>query len=333
MEFDQILDNLKKKIYHPVYFLCGEEPYYIDILSDYIETNVLSPAEKGFNQSVFYGKDSDIMTVLESARRYPMMADHQVIIVKEAQSWKDLSPLVRYLKAPSKTTILVISYKYGKPDGRTSEGRELRDNCVYLETKKMKEYQLAPWIDNFIRNRGYTITPQASQMLTDFLGSDLAKIANELTKLFIILPSGSKITPDDIEKNIGISKEYNYWELSDALGERNILKANRIISHFGLNPSAYPFQPLAGALFSYFSKLFLYHFLPDKSEKSVASALNIHPFVARNYVEAAKRYHKTRLFEIIGTIREYDMKSKGVESGSGVSQSDLMKEMVYKILH
>ncbi len=333
MEFEQILDNLKKKIYHPVYFLCGEEPYYIDIISDYIEANILTAEEKGFNQSVYYGKDTDIINVLEAARRYPMMANQQVIIVKEAQSWKDLAPLTRYLKAPSKTTILVISYKYNKPDGRTSEGKEIREKTIFLETKKLKDYQVSAWVENFIKSKGYSITPQAAQMLNDFLGSDLSKIVNELNKLFLVVNTGSKITPDDVEKNIGISKEYNIWELSDALGERNILKANRIISYFGADPGTYPFNKIANPLFSYFAKLFEYHFLPDKSEKSVANALAIHPYIVKNYIEAAKRYNKTRLFEIIGIIREYDMKSKGLESASGVSQSDLMKEMVYKILH
>lgn len=333
MEFEQILDNLKKKIYHPVYFLCGEEPYYIDIISDYIEENVLTKEEKGFDQSVCYGKDTGITTVLETARRYPMMANQQVIIAKEAQSWKDLAPLTRYLKAPSKTTILVISYKYNKPDGRTTEGREIREKTVFLETKKLKDYQVTAWVENYIRNKGYTIAPQASQMMNDFLGSDLSKIVNEVNKLFIIVKPGSKITPDDVENNIGISKEYNNWELWDALGEKNILKANRIISNFGADPGKYPFNKIAGPLFSYFCKLFEYHFLPDKSEKSVAAAFSVHPFVVKSYIEAAKRYNKTRLFEIIGIIREYDMKSKGLESATGVSSSDLMKEMVYKILH
>jgi DNA polymerase-3 subunit delta len=333
MESDQILDNLKKKIYHPVYFLCGEEPYYIDIISDYIESNVLSPAEKGFNQSVYYGKDTDITAVLEAARRYPMMADHQVIIVKEAQAWKDLTPLARYLKAPTKSTILVIGYKYKTPDKRSSEGSEIKKNTIYLETKKLKDYQVSAWIEQYLRNKGYSITPQASQMLTDFLGSDLGKIVNELNKLFIVLQPGARITPDDVEKNIGFSKEFNFWELTNALGARDVLKANRIITHFGLNPGAYPFPPLTGSLFSYYIKLFEYHFMADKSEKAVAAEWNIHPFVAKSYIEAARYYGKTRLFEIIGIIREYDMKSKGLEAAPGVTPGDLMKELVYKILH
>ncbi len=333
MDYDQILDNLKKKIYHPVYFLCGEEPYYADMVSDYIENNVLTEAEKGFNQSVYYGKDTEITTVLEASRRFPMMASHQVIIVREAQSWKNLKPLAKYLAAPSKPTILVINYKYSKPDGRTPEFKEIRDKTVYLETKKLRDYQIPAWIENFVKARGYAITPQASQMLSDFLGADLSKVANELNKLFLVVEKGSRITPDDVEKNIGISKDYNPFELTDALGSKNILKANRIINHFGSNPNAYPMNQIMGVLFGYFSKLFKIHFLTDKSEKGVAAGLSLNPYIAKGYIDASKRYNKTKLFEIIGILREYDLKSKGLESGTGVSQGELLKEMVYKILH
>lgn len=333
MDYDQILENLKRKIYHPVYFLCGEEPYFTDIISDYIEKNVLTESEKGFNQSVFYGKDTDITTVLEACRRFPMMASQQVVLVKEAQAWKDLKPLVKYLQAPSKTTILVINYKYSKPDMRTAEGKAIQGKCIYLETKRLKEYQVSTWIDNYVKKRGFTITPQASQMLSDFLGNDLGKVANELNKLFLVVRQGSRITPEDVEKNIGISKDFNALELTEALGSKNILKANRIINYFGANPSANPFQPITGILFNYFTKLFRYHFLTDKSEKAVGSALGIPPFVARYYIMAANKYNKTKLFEILGIIREYDMKSKGLESATGVTQGDLLKEMVFKILH
>lgn len=333
MDYDQILENLQKKIYHPVYFLCGEEPYFTDIISDYIERNVLTDAEKGFNQTVFYGKDTDITTVLEACRRFPMMASQQVVIVKEAQAWKDLKQLGKYLSAPSKSTLLVINYKYTKPDMRTPEGKAIQQKCIYLETKRLKEYQIPTWIDNYVKKREFSIAPQASQMLSDFLGNDLGKVANELNKLFLVVKQGARITPEDVEKNIGISKDFNAFELTDALGTRNVLKANRIINYFGANPAANPIQPITGILFSYFTKLFKYHFLTDKSEKAVGAALGIPPFIARNYVDAAKKYNKTRLFEILGIIREYDMKSKGLESSTGVTQGDLLKEMVFKILH
>lgn len=335
MEYDQILSNLRKKIYHPVYFLCGEEPYYIDIISGYIENNVLTPEERGFNQSVFYGRDSELKTVIETCRRYPMMASQQVILVREAQSWKDLDLLVRYIKTPTPSTILVICYKYAKPDGRTEAGKIIREKSVYLETKSLKDYQLASWIENFVRTAGYIITPQSSQMLADYLGNDLSKIVNELNKLFIVVPEGGRITPDEIERNIGISKEYNPFELTEALGEKDVLKANRIVAHFGANPADNPIQPVIGALFGYFLKLLRYHALPEKSYEAAAAAFGIgnYPNIVRKYIDAAKRYNRNKLLGIISVIREYDMKSKGLESTSGVSQGDLLKEMVYKILH
>jgi DNA polymerase III subunit delta len=332
MEYKEILEQIRKKIYHPVYFLSGEEPYYIDIISDYIEENVLTQAEKGFNQTVFYGKDTDLMTVLEAARRYPMMANQQVIIVKEAQSWKKFEPLVKYLTTPSKTTILVINYKYTKLDKRTDEAKIIKEKTIFLETSRLRDYEVPKWIESHIISQGHLITPQATQMLADFLGSDLSKIANEVNKLSLVVAPGKKITPEDIEKNIGISKEYNTFELTDALAEKNVLKANRIVNYFATDPNTKISQILSGALFNYFSKLFKYHFLPDKSENSVSKALEIHRFFVRNYAEAAKRYNKTKIFEIIGFIREYDMKNKGLES-SGVAHGDLLKEMVYKILH
>lgn len=336
MDYEGILDNLRKKIYHPAYFLCGEEPYYADMISDYIEKNVLKPEERDFNQSVFYGKDTDIGLVVETCRRYPMMASQQVVIVKEAQSWKDLKPLASYLKAPLKTTILVVNYKYSKPDFRTQEGKEIRDKSVFLETKALRDYQIPDWIESYIKKKGYIITPQAKELLADYLGTDLGRVTNELNKLFITVPSGNRITPDDVEKNIGISKEYNTFELTDALGEKNVLKANRIINYFGANPNDNPMQPILGAIFAYFLKLLKYHTLPDKSVEAVGAALGINQpssFVIRKYADAARKYNRTKLLEIIGFIREADMKSKGLESATGVSQEDILKEMVYKILH
>jgi DNA polymerase-3 subunit delta len=264
-----------------------------------------------------------------------MMASQQVIIVKEAQSWKDLDPLTRYLKAPTPSTILVINYKYAKPDGRTEAGKILKEKAVYLETKSLKDYQLASWIENFVSAKGYSVTQQSSQMLADYLGNNLSKIVNELNKLFIVLPSGSRITPDDIERNIGISKDYNAFELTEALGEKDVLKANRIINHFGANPGDNPMPLIIGAMFGYFLKLLKYHALPDKSYEAACAAFGIgnYPVIVRKYIDNARRYNKSKLLEIIGLIREFDMKSKGLESTSGVSQGELLKELIYKILH
>jgi DNA polymerase III subunit delta len=334
VEFEQILQELRNKIYHPAYFLTGEEPYYIDQVSDYIENHILTEAEKSFNQSVFYGRDTDPTTVMESARRFPMMANQQVIIVKEAQDWKSLEPLQKYLSAPSKSTILVINYKYKKIDGRTELSKILKKNTVFFESKKVKEYHIPQWIDKFIKDNAYGISPQATQMLADYLGDDLSRIVNEIRKLFILVPKGTQINPDLVEKNIGISKDYNPFELTSALGNRDILKANRIITYFAANPNQNPVQGTTGVLFTYFTKLFRYHFLPNKSESEVMKQLRLsHPFIARKTIEEAKRYTPTKLFEIIGIIREYDMKSKGLDASGNVTAGDLYKEMIYKILH
>ncbi len=333
-EFDKIIADLSNKIYHPVYFLTGEEPYYIDIISDYIENNVLTEAEKGFNQTVFYGRDTDPLTVVETARRFPMMANQQVIIVKEAQEWKNPEILAKYLVAPSKSTVLVINYKYKKIDGRTEVGKLLKKSSLYFESPKLRDYQIPQWIENYVKKEGYSISPQATQMLADYLGESLSKVVNELKKLFILIPAGNQITPDHIEKNIGISKEFNPFELTNALGNREILKANRIVNYFAANPGSGPLPFTMGVLFTYFSRLFRYHFLPDKSENGVMKALNIgSPFIAKKTIAEAKRFTPTKLFEIIGILRTYDMKSKGFEASGELSPGDIYKELIYKILH
>jgi len=333
MEFDAILQNLKKKIIHPIYLLEGEEPYYIDEISNYIEKNVLTDAEKGFNQSVFYGKDSSVVNIAESCLRFPMMAQRQVIIVKEAQSLAKIELLASYAEKPLASTVLVLNYKYKTLDSRTKLVKAIKKNGVVFTSDKIKEWKLPAWIDNYLAQRDFTITPQAAQLLTSYLGADLGKVANELNKLIIAVKNTNKITADHIEKNIGLSKEFNLLELQNALAEKNIFKANQIIQYFGANPTANPVQRTIPTLFGYFSNMFAYHFLKDKSESNVAAELGIHPFVAKNLIIAAKKYNPTKLYEIIGILREYDMKSKGYEVSTMVSTADLQKEMIYKILH
>lgn len=333
MEFDAILQNLKKKIIHPIYLLQGEEPYYIDEISDYIEKNILTDAEKGFNQSVFYGKDSSVVNIAESCLRFPMMAQRQVIIVKEAQSLQKIEMLSSYAEKPLASTVLVLNYKYKTLDSRTKFAKAIKNNGVVFTSDKIKEWKLPAWIDNYMAQRDFTITPQAAQLLTSYLGADLGKVANELNKLTIAVKNTNKITADHIEKNIGLSKEFNLLELQNALAEKNIYKANQIIQYFGANPTANPVQRTIPTLFSYFSNMFAYHFLKDKSESNVAAELGIHPFFAKNLIIAAKKYNPTKLYEIIGILREYDMKSKGYEVSTMVSTADLQKEMIYKILH
>ncbi len=333
MEFGVILQNLKKGIYHPIYLLQGEEPYFIDQLSNYIEKNVLTDAEKGFNQTVFYGKDSDALTIAESSMRFPMMASKQVIVVKEAQSLGKIDTLTSYAERPLGSTILVLNYKYKNLDSRTKLVKAIKKNGVVFTSKKLYENKIPNWIDDYLKSHSYTITPQAALLLTSYLGTDLSKIANELNKLVIAVKDSTKITPEHIEKNIGLSKDFNVLELQNALGEKNVLKANKIVQYFGSNPTLNPIQKTIAGLYFYFSKLFTYHFLKDKSERNVAAELRVHPFFVREYVAAAKRYSPTKLYEIMGILREYDMKSKGFNVSTMVETGDLQKEMIYKILH
>ncbi len=333
MDFNSILQNLKKGIFHPIYLLQGEEPYYIDEISNYIEKNVLSEAERGFNQTIFYGKDSDAITIAESSMRFPMMASKQVIIVKEAQSLGKIDQLASYAEKPLASTILVLNYKYKKLDSRTKLAKWIKKNGVIYTSEKIRDYKLPDWITVYLTHRNFSITPQAAQILTAYLGTDLGKVANELNKLVIAVKDSTTITPEHIEKNIGLSKDFNVFELQNALGEKNVLKANQIIQYFGSNPTLYPIQKTVSNLYFYFSKLFTYHFLKDKSERNVAAQLRLHPYVAKNYMLAAKRYNPTKLYEIMGILRDYDMKSKGFGVSTMVDSADLQKEMIYKILH
>ena len=333
MDFDIILQNLKKKIYHPIYLLQGEEPYFIDQISDYIEKNALTDAEKGFNQSVFYGKDSDPVNIAHSAMRFPMMASRQVIILKEAQSLAKIETLAPYAEKPLSSTILVLNYKYKNLDARTRLAKAIKKNGVIFTSKKIYENRIPSWIENYLGNQNFTITPQAAQILTSYLGTNLSKIANELDKLIIAVKDNSQITPKQIEENIGLSKDFNVFELQNALGEKNVIKANQIINYFGANQTLNPIQKTITNLYFYFSKLFMYYFLKDKSERNVAAAIGVHPFFAKDYISAAKKYSPTKLYEIIGILREYDMKSKGWEVSTMVDKADLQKEMIYKILH
>ncbi|HBL73965.1 MAG: DNA polymerase III subunit delta [Bacteroidetes bacterium GWF2_42_66] len=332
MTFEDILQNLKKKIYHPVYFLMGEEPYFIDRITDYIAQNVLTEAEKGFNQTVLYGKDTEPDTIITHARRFPMMSNHQVVIVKEAQNIKKIEDLEPYMKNPLQSTILVINYKYKSIDKRKTFAKLIDKNGVLFEANRIYDNQLPAWINTYLATHKYTISPQASAMMAEYLGADLGKVSNELDKLIISLPENTQITPDHIERNIGISKEYNVFELQNALGEKNVLKANRIINYFGANPGSNPITRVISSLYYYFEKLLVYQFLEDKSKNAVASKLGINPYFVQSYVTAAKNYSIKKLVEIIAILREYDMKSKGVGNVSS-DPGDLQREMIYKILH
>jgi len=333
MEFETILQNLTKKIYHPVYLLHGEEPYFIDRISDYIEKNVLTEEEKNFNQTIFYGRDSDARIISDTAYRYPMMAERQVVIVKEAQSLKTIDNLLNYVSKPMSSTILVINYKYKTLDKRTKLYKAIKTNGVVLTANKLYESRIPAWIESYLKQHRYTITPQASQILTAYLGTELSKISNELDKLLIAVKDTTIITPVHIEKNIGLSKDFNMLELQDALGSKNIFRANQIIKYFGSNPQLHPIQVTTSTLFGFYSKLLAIHFLQDKSEKSVMQKLGGHPFYIKKLVAASKNYSTVKLLGIIGILREYDLKSKGLGVSTMADSAELQKEMIYKILH
>jgi DNA polymerase III subunit delta len=333
MKYEDIVSDLKKNIYSPIYFLMGDEPYYIDRITDYIQKNVLTESEKSFNLTVLYGKDTDIGTVINTAKRYPMMASHQVVIVREAQHLKKIEDLVYYAEQPLRSTILVINYKFQKLHKQKKVYKALEKNGVVFHSQKLYDDKIPGWINAFLKAKKYNIEPGAASLLTEYLGNDLNKISNELQKLIITLPADeNKITPAHIEKNIGISKDYNNFELQNALTKRNVLKANKIITYFGQNPGQNPITLTITSLYFFFSKVLMYHFLQDKSQRNVAATLKINPFFVKDYQMAARNYNTKKVVDIIGILREYDLKSKGVSNVS-TPASDLLKELVYKIMH
>jgi DNA polymerase-3 subunit delta len=305
----------------------------MDLITDFIEDKVLSDSEKAFNQIVVYGEDATIQSVIDTARRFPMMASHQVVIIKEAQSLKKIEDLTFYLEKPQLSTILVINYKYKVVDKRTRFFKMLENQGVYFESMRLREYLVPAWIERYLMGKGIKIDPNASAMLTEFLGADLHKIVNELDKLFITLPAGKNlITTALIEKNIGISKDYNNFELQKAIGDKNILKANMIINYFANNPKDNPINLTIASLFILFTRILTYHHLTDKSKNNVASALKVNPFFVKDYEAAAIRYDGSKTVKIIELLRTFDMKSKGY-GDIGTEPGDLLKELVYRILH
>jgi DNA polymerase-3 subunit delta len=331
--YEEIISDLKKRILKPVYVLAGDEPYYIDLITDFIGEKVLSEEEKAFNQVVIYGEETTVNAVIETARRFPMMASHQVVIVKEAQTLKKIEDLMVYLDKPLLSTILVINYKYKVIDKRTKFYKTLDAQGAYFESMRLRDYQVPPWIERFLMLKGIKIDPDAAAMLTEFLGTDLHKIVNELDKLLITIPEGKKvITGTLIEKNIGISKEYNNFELQKAVGEKNIYKANMIVQYFADNPKDNPVNLTIASLFSFFTKILTYHYLSDRSKNNVAAVLKVNPFFVKDYETSAMKFNASKTVQIISLLRTYDMKTKGL-GDAGTDPGELLKELVYKILH
>ena len=331
-EINTIVSDIKKGNLKPIYFLMGEESYYIDKISDFIEETVLDEAEKGFNQQVMYGRDATIEDIVGAAKRYPMMAERQVLIVKEAQDLsRNIEKLVFYAENPQPTTVLVLNYKYKKLDKRKKLYKVIAKSGLILESKKLYENQVSDWIRRVLSGKNYQVEPKAAQMLVEFLGTNLSKISNELEKLMLILPEGTIISPTHIEENIGISKDYNNFELRKAVGEKNVVKANRIIAYFAENPKNNPLVMTISLLNSFFTQLLLFHSLDDRSKNSVAKMLGVNPFFVDEYFLAARNYPMRKVAQVIAFLRDADIKSKGV--GANQTHKDILKELLFKILH
>lgn len=329
----KIVNDIKAGNIKPIYFLMGEESYYIDKLSDYIEEKVLSEDEKGFNQTVLYGRDVTIEDIVSTAKRYPMMAERQVVIVKEAQDLsRTIDKIESYAENPMPTTVLVICYKYKTLDKRKKVTKLLAKNGIVYESKKLYENQVGDWIKRVLSGKKYSIEPKANAMLVEFLGTDLSKINNELEKLQIILPKGSTITPHHIEENIGFSKDFNVFELRKAIGDRNQLRAYTIADNFAQNPKDNPIVMTTSLVFSFFVQLLKYHGLKDKNPNNVAKVLGVSPFFLKDYDIALKNYPMRKVSQIVASLRDVDVKSKGV-GANALPQSDLLREMLFKIFN
>ncbi len=333
MEYNEIIKKLKKKIFSPIYLLMGEEPYFMDILTDYFEDNILTEEEKDFNLTVVYGKDTDSRTIINYSKRFPMMSSEiQIVIVKEAQELKDIEELLHYAESPLPSTILVISHKYKNLDKRSKLYKKILEKGEVFESKCIQESKIPEWINKELQSGDYSINPNAASMLNEFLGNDLGKISNELNKLKILLPPKTVITAEHIEKNIGISKDYNNFELQKAIIKRNFLKANRIINYFASDPKNHSIISTISILFSFFNKLIIVHSLQTGDKNLIATSVGIPPFFVQEYLEAARLYNYAKTINIISILKDYDLKSKGINNGD-VGDGELMKEMIFKIMH
>jgi DNA polymerase III subunit delta len=339
--FDEIIRDLKNKIYSPVYLLQGDEAYYIDQVSDYIEKNVLDEMEREFNQSVLYGRETETLSLLSTVKRYPMMANYSVVILKEAQDFKyfkkemgkqDPDPMLNYILNPLTSTILVLCYKYGTLDKRTKFYKSLQKHAVIFDSKKIYDNKIPDWVTGYLQQRGVKIKISAAQLLADYLGSDLSKVANECDKLLLNVKKGAEVDVLQIEQNIGISKDFNVFELNSALANKKTEKVFLIANYFKSNSKANPFVVTIGTLYSFFSKVILYHSLNDRSKGAAAAALGVNPYFMGDYEIAARNFSLSKSIGVISLLREYDLKSKGIDSSS-VHEGDLLRELLYKILN
>ncbi|MFY0591997.1 DNA polymerase III subunit delta [Roseivirga sp.] len=335
---DQVLSDLKSGKYAPVYFLQGEESFYIDQISDFIEDNCLPEAERGFNQTVMYGKDANMSQIITNARRFPMMAERQLVLVKEAKEIPDLNKedgqklLMDYLDNPVPSTVLVFAHKHKKVDGRKPLSKALNKKSLLVTTTKLRDYELPGWIEGYVKGKGLNINYPSVQMLADYIGTNLERLSNEIGKVAINLAEGEQITEDHIQKYVGINKDYNVFELQKAISSRDILKANRIVNYFSANIRAHSIIPMVALLYSYHTKLLLVHSAKDKSDSGLARAIGVPPFVVKEYKMAASHYALGKVIQNISHLREADLRSKGVNSGA-IREEEVLKELVFKLMH
>ncbi|MDO5461305.1 MAG: DNA polymerase III subunit delta [Bacteroidales bacterium] len=332
--YDTLMSELKSGVYRPVYYLMGEEGYFTDRITGYIMDNALTEVERDFNLTVYYGLDTDIDTIVTAAKRFPMMAERQVIVVKEAQMLKNLDSLLFYLQSPQPTTVLVFAHKNGSIDKRKKVATELERTGVVLDSKKLRDDQLPSFINSYLREKGLVADNKSVLMMKESIGADLSRLAGEIDKLAIALPQGEKaITPELVEEHIGISKEYNNFELQNALVNKDILKANKIIQYFARNPKKNPIQMTLALLFSFFSNVMMCYYSPDKSERGVAEFLGLRSaWGVGDYIKAMRNYKAVHVLDILHLIRLADAQSKGAE-GPQTTDGEIMRELLYKILH
>lgn len=335
---DQVLNDLKAGKYAPVYFLQGEEPFYIDQITDFIEANCLQEAEKGFNQTIIYGKDATMSQVVTNARRFPMMSERQVVIVKEAKDIQDIGKeegqklLMDYLDNPVPSTVLVFAHKHKKVDGRKPLSKALAKKALLLNTTKLRDYELPKWIESYVKSKGLVINYPSVQLLAEYIGTNLERLSNEISKVAINLKEGEEINENLIQKYVGINKDYNVFELQKAISARDVIKANKIVSYFSANIRANSIIPMIALLYSYYTKLLLVHSVKDKSDSGLSRALKVPPFVVKEYKMAAANYALTKVMQNISHLREADLKTKGVNSGA-IAEEEILKELVFKLMH
>ena len=332
--YESIMSELRSGTYRPVYYLMGEEGYFTDKITDYIVKNALNEVERDFNLTVFYGLDAEIDNIITAAKRFPMMAERQVVVVKEAQMLKNMDALLYYLQSPQPSTVLVFAHKNGSLDKRKKVATELERSGVVLDSKKMREDQLPAFITGCLREKGLTADNKSVLMIRESIGSDLARIAGEIDKIAIALPEGTTaVTPELVEEHIGISKEYNNFELQNALVNKDVYKANKIINYFAKNPKKNPVQMTFALMFSFFSNVMMAYYAPEKTERGVAEFLGLRStWSVGDYVKAMRNYKAMHVMEILHEIRIADARTKGAE-GPQTPDSEIMRELVYKILH